>query len=539
MKSRPIGLRGISFQLCVLAAILPVGVVLAADKKPADDTVHATSHCESLMSFKASGLDVIIKKTTLIAAGPVPAIPYSAGYPGTLPAYCRVDGVIDERTGHDGKPYAIGFAIALPENWNGRFMMQGGGGLNGSVAQPIGSVAAGDKPALERGFAVITTDSGHQSNQGFDASFFADEEASLNFLYQAVGKVTQVGKQLIAAHYGHDPTHSYFMGCSTGGREAMLMTQRYPRYFDGVVAGAPAMRTSFSNLADRWVATALNQVAPKDEQGKPVTSRALSDNDRKLVIDSLLKACDGNDGVADGMIFDPAGCRFDVMKLACKGAKTDACLSTEQASAIRKGFGGPKDSRGIQVYPGFFFDTGIAEKQGIPGLLNPGGSPVGPPASDKIDIDQEALNAASPAAMMGDTAYWTQLNTFHEHGGKLIFFHGVSDPWFSAQDTLRYYQQLASDNGGIDAVRNWSRLFLVPGMGHCGGGSAALDHFDMIDPIVKWVEGNEAPDSVVATGRAFPNRSRPLCAFPQHTHYKGSGDSEKAANFECRNSSQP
>ncbi|MES1196294.1 MAG: tannase/feruloyl esterase family alpha/beta hydrolase, partial [Steroidobacter sp.] len=302
------------------------------------------------MSFKANGLDVIIKKTALIPAGPVPAIPYSAGYPGTLPAYCRVDGVIDERIGHDGKPYAIGFAIALPENWNGRFMMQGGGGLNGSVAQPLGTVAAGDKPALERGFAIITTDSGHQGAHGFDASFFADEEASLNFLYQAVGKVAQVGKQIITA-----------------------------------------MRTSFSNLADRWVATSLNQVAPKDEQGKPITSRALSDGDRKLVIDSLLKSCDANDGVADGMIFNPAGCGFDVMKLACKGPKTDACLSVEQATAIQKGFSGPKDSRGVQVYPGFFFDTGIAEKQGIPGLLNPGGSPVGPPASDKMNIDQEEL----------------------------------------------------------------------------------------------------------------------------------------------------
>ncbi|HEX2584881.1 MAG TPA: DUF6351 family protein, partial [Steroidobacteraceae bacterium] len=422
-------------------ALLPFASALAANKTT-EDKASTRTNCESLTSFKAAGLDVIVKKATQIPAGPVPAIPYSSGYPGTLPAYCRVDGVIDERIGHDGKPYAIGFAIALPENWNGRFMMQGGGGLNGSVAQPLGTVAAGDKPALERGFAVITTDSGHQSAQGFDASFFADQEASLNFLYQAVGKVAQVGKQIIAAHYGRSAAHSYFMGCSTGGREAMLMTQRYPRFFDGVVSAAPAMRTSFSNLADRWVATSLNQVAPKDEQGKPITSRALSDSDRKLVIDSLLKSCDANDGIGDGMIFNPTGCGFDVMKLACKGPKTDACLSTEQAAAIKQGFSGPKDSRGVQVYPGFFFDTGIAEKQGIPGLLNPGGSPVGPPASDKMDIDQEELNATTAAAMMGDTANWTLLNTFSEHGGKLIFFHGVSDPWFSAQDTLRYYQQL-------------------------------------------------------------------------------------------------
>ncbi len=531
MHFKSMDLRGFVVQGCALAVLLAFTHVAAAD----DSTVKGNdpSHCESLMSFKASGLDVIIKKTTSIPTGPVPAIPYSPGYPGTLPAYCRVDGVIDQRTGHDGKPYAIGFAIALPDNWNGRFMMQGGGGLNGSVAQPIGSVAAGDKPALERGFAVITTDSGHQSSNGFDGSFFADQEAALDFLYQAVGKVAEAGKQIVTAYYGRGAEHSYFMGCSTGGREAMLMTQRYPRFFDGVVAGSPAMRTSFSNLADRWVATALNQVAPKDANGKPITSRALSESDRKLVIDSLLKTCDGNDGVVDGMIFDPVHCGFDVMKLACKGQKTSECLSVKQATAIRKAFAGPKDSRGVQVYPGFWFDTGIAEKQGIPGLLNPGGSPVGPQATDKMDVDQAAQAADNAAAMMGDTAYWTELNTFHEHGGKLIFFHGVSDPWFSAQDTLRYYQQLADDNGGIDAVRQWSRLFLVPGMGHCGGGSATLDHFDMIDPIVNWVEHNEAPASVIATGHDFPGRSRPLCPYPQHAQYTGKGDSEHAENFEC------
>jgi len=151
-----------------------------------------------------------------------------------------------------------------------------------------------------------------------------------------------------------------------------------------------------------------------------------------------------------------------------------------------------------------------------------------------MDVDREAIAAANPIALMGDTANWTQLNTFVEHGGKLIFFHGVSDPWFSAQDTTRYYEQLAKDNDGPDAVSKWSRLFLVPGMGHCGGGSAALDHFDMIDPIVNWVEKNEAPIAVRATGRAFPNRSRSLCPYPQHAHYKGSGDTENAENFECR-----
>jgi hypothetical protein len=515
------------------ACVAAVSMLAATDLRAA--SVDVSKACESLTSFKAPGFDMTVTQAVTVSEGPAPATPFGPTFPGALPAYCRVDGVIDARTGQDGKPYAIGFAVALPRNWNGRFLMQGGGGLNGKVALPIGNVAAGDVPALARGFAVVTTDSGHQSSTAFDASFFADQEAAVNFLYQAVGKVAQVGKQVVMAYYGRAAAHSYFMGCSTGGREAMLMSQRYPRFFDGIVAGAPAMRTSYSNLADKWIAVSLNQVAPKDELGRPQTSRALSDSDRKLVVDSLLQACDANDGIADGMISDPMGCRFNPAELACKGPKTASCLTRDQVAALAKGFAGPKDSRGNPVYPGFWFDTGIADTQGIPGLLNPGPSPVGGPVfSTEMDVDQEARLAATANAALGDTAGWTQLDTFSGHGGKLIFFHGVSDPWFSAQETTRYYEQLAQASGGLDAVSQWSRLFLVPGMGHCGGGSAALDHFDLIDPIVNWVEKNEAPKSVLATGKAFPKRSRPLCPYPQHAHYKGSGDSEKAANFACR-----
>ena len=267
----------------------------------------APKACAALTSFKAPGFNMVIAQAVEVPEGPVPAIPFGPAFSGNLPAYCRVDGVIDPRAGRDGKPYAIGFAVAMPVNWNGRFLMQGGGGLNGNVALPIGSVAAGDVPALARGFAVVTTDSGHKSSAVFDASFLADQEATVNFLYQAVGKVAQVGKQVVLAHYGRAAAHSYFMGCSTGGREAMLMSQRYPDFFDGIIAGAPAMRTTHSNLADKWITVALNQVAPKDDQGRPQTSRALSDSDRKLVIDSVLQACDANDGVADGMISDPKG----------------------------------------------------------------------------------------------------------------------------------------------------------------------------------------------------------------------------------------
>jgi feruloyl esterase len=206
-------------------------------------------------------------------------------------------------------------------------------------------------------------------------------------------------------------------------------------------------------------------------------------------------------------------------------------------SAIEKGFAGPKDSRGKQVYPGFFYDTGIAAQGGgIPGLLNPGPSPVGgPTAATTQDVDAEAAVVDNnPVSRIGDSYNWVNLTSFSSHGGKLIFYHGVSDPWFSAKDTIDYYQRMTAANGGESKVKDWSRLFLSPGMGHCGGGSATLDTFDMLTASVSWVEKGQAPDSVTATGRAFPGRSRPLCAYPAHAQYKGQGSVEDAANFECR-----
>ena len=303
------------------------------------------------------------------------------------------------------------------------------------------------------------------------------------------------------------------------------MTQRYPRYFDGVVAGAPAMRTSFSGIGDRWVAATLNEIAPKNAQGQPVTRDALSDSDKKTVLDGLTNACDAGDGLKDGLIFNINACRFDPKVLVCKGAKTDGCLSMTQATTLEKAFGGPKDSKGRQVYPGFLFDTGIASTQGIPGLLHGGSNPVGPAFTDiGMDVDAAVDRArADPAESLSATSQWTNLNTFSGGGGKLIFWHGVSDPWFSALDTVDYYERMTKANSGPEPVRNWSRLFLAPGMGHCGGGPS-LDTFDALTAIVRWVEQGVAPESLSATGRAFPGRSRPLCAYPLHAHYKGQGN---------------
>ncbi|HWE48934.1 MAG TPA: tannase/feruloyl esterase family alpha/beta hydrolase [Bryobacteraceae bacterium] len=491
--------------------------------------------CAELSKFQMPGSNIEIARAEMVAAGPAPG--GRGGQTGpVLPTRCRVDGIIDRRTGPDGKTYGIRFAVALPENWTGQFVQQGGGGLNGTVAEPTGAQAAGEKPAVSRGIAVATSDTGHQSSGGgFDGSFMQDQQATLDFEFIAIGRLTVVAKQIIQTYYGRAPEHSYYVGCSTGGREGMLMTQRYPLYFDGVVAGSPAMRTGHSNLATRSVTVALNAIAPKDDKGKP--GPALSASDKKAVIAKLLQDCDARDGAADGMIFDALGCSFHPRELQCAGAKAEGCLSPEQVAAIEKGFAGPKDSKGRQVYPGFFYDTGIsAQGGGIPGLLNPGPSPVGgPTAATTQDVDAEAAVADNnPVGRIGDSYSWVNLNSFSSHGGKLIFYHGLSDPWFSAKDTLDYYQRMTAANGGDSKVRDFSRVFLSPGMGHCGGGTGALDTFDMLSASVEWVEKGKAPESVTATGRAFPGRSRPLCAYPAHAQYKGQGSMEDAANFECR-----
>jgi feruloyl esterase len=524
-----------TFALC--AALL--GAALAAPQARADGPPPAKS-CASMAGQTIAGL-------AIAKAEQVPAAP-----PGTVqvgftpadknavpfPAYCRIEGLIDGRTGADGKAYGLTVAIALPDDWNGRFLMMGGGGLNGNLAAPVGGVAAGDRPALARGFAVVSTDGGHKGSGGFDAAFLADQQASLDFAFNAVPTVASAAKQVVTAYYGRPISRSYFTGCSTGGREGMEAAERYPFLFDGIVTGAPAMRTSKSNLALKWAAVAFNRIAAKDPAtGKPIPGSGLSPADQQLVVDGVLKACDELDGLKDGMIFNVGACRFDPATLACKGAKADGCLSQAQVDALRTAFGGPRTASGRQVYAAHLYDTGIANKVGLPGfLLTATGGPVGspePPTSIDLDADEAVANADA-LQQLTDTYNWTNLSSFYGHGGKQLFFHGASDPWFSALDTLDYYQRLAAANGGPERLGRSSRLFLVPGMGHCGGGPATLDQFDLLTALTDWVEAGKAPDAVVATGRDFPGRSRPLCPWPLHAHYAGKGDPQSAASFECR-----
>lgn len=488
------------------------------------------SSCSGLTSFKSSGVE--ITKAVRIEAGSTEPNPWGQGHSAPLPAYCRVEGVINRRTGVDGEEFGINFALAMPDTWNGDFLMQGGGGGNGVVLPPLGLVASGSTPALLRGFAVVSTDTGHKSHRGpFDFDFMRDQQAYLDFAYLANAHVAALAKQLIAEHYGKPAHYSYFAGCSTGGREGMILSQRYPTVFDGIISGDPAMRTGLSNLAiGKWIPVAFNHIAPKDASGKPLIEQAISDADRKLIREALLKRCDAVDGVADGMISDPLACDFDPEALACKEGKSESCLSQEKAAAIKKAVGGPKTSGGVKVYPGFLYDTGITASGPIRGILSPGLGIFGPATTEMgVDVEKEALASIQPLA----DAMSTNLSSFSAKGGKLIFYHGDSDPWFSPLDTLDYYKDVATANGGLEAVSQWTQFYFVPGMAHCGGGPG-LDQFDFLGAIVNWVERGIAPQSVVATGTAFPGRSRPLCPYPKHAHYKGHGDPEDANSFECR-----
>jgi hypothetical protein len=233
-----------------LMAVTGLTVAAFAAHAPAHAQSQAQERaCAALAAWSTGAEDLAIDEARFYTSRTL------AGRPGaelTLPPHCHVAGSFERRTGVDGKEYAIGFAINMPAEWNGRFLFQGGGGLNGSIREPTGGQAAGERSALEQGFAVVATDSGHQGS-GFDGSFMADQQALLNFQFQANAKTAEVALPIVEAYYGDAPHHNYFVGCSTGGREGMIMAQRYPYLFDGIVSGAPAMRTTVSNLALRWI----------------------------------------------------------------------------------------------------------------------------------------------------------------------------------------------------------------------------------------------------------------------------------------------
>jgi pimeloyl-ACP methyl ester carboxylesterase len=460
----------------------------------------------------------------------------SVGGPGggqTLPPHCHVTGSFEHRTGIDDVEYAIGFAINLPEDWNGRFLFQGGGGLNGAVREPVGAGATGGRSALARGFAVVSTDSGH-TGSGFDSSFMADQLALLNFQFLANAKTTEVARPIVEAYYGSAPHHSYFVGCSTGGREGMIMAQRYPHLFDGIVSGAPAMRTTISNLALRWIS---NQYV---RAGVSNPREPFAAEERALIMGALMDSCDALDGLEDGLIFNRTSCDFDPRALACSAnpgrVPGQQCLVDAKAEALARAMAGPVNAAGMPVYVSFPYDSGIDDTGGLPGLLIAGGSPpVGGSGADMSsqDVDAEFMAALVANEALGATAWQFNVSTFIEAGGKQMFYHGEADPWFSANDTVRYFDAMRAANNDVAAVDQYSRLYLVPGMAHCAGGEQTVDTFDLLTPIVEWVENGNAPGAVTATGASMPGQSRLLCPYPSYAHFEG-GDAANAGDYACR-----
>jgi hypothetical protein len=535
-----------------------VSGLLCANSAVANEWPVGTKQCQAMMKKQLPG--VSISTAQRIQAGKVQldkssALTGASGDGLSLPAHCLVRGMIGEHTGADGKRYGIQFELRMPDNWQGRFMFQGGGGLDGFLGQAIGSVPSHGStatPSLNRGYAVVSMDGGHE---GRDASFAVDQQARLDYAYAAIGKVTQQAKYLIANYYNDNIRYSYFMGCSNGGREAMLAAQRYPTEFNGVVVGNPGFRLSRAAIGEAWDTQQLLSVAPKDPQGRPIFSQALTQAELSLVSKAVLAKCDDKDGLKDGIINNYPACHFDPIELQCKEGQSTNCLSAAKVSVVQNVFGGAKDSQGKALYSSWPYDSGIDAPGWRSWKLGSSVDATKPdarnivlgtdslfhyymtPAQNNADMttfnfDRDTAKIDEMSAL--NDAVATQMSTYVARGGRMVIFQGLSDPVFSAHDIQKWYEATIANtsHGDMTQQRNWSRLFMVPGMNHCGDGPA-LDNFDPLTAIEGWVEKNNAPDYMSATGKAFPGKEQPLCAYPQTAHYVG-GDSSKLTSYQCQ-----
>jgi hypothetical protein len=527
-------------------------------------------------------------QTTIITAAVLkPASPATGSGRGALPAlppHCELRGKMNERTGANGQHYAINFHMRLPTEWNGKFFFEGGGGANGNLGEALGNLQ-GQQPtnALNLGYAVVSQDSGHDNAVNNDpklngtTTFGFDEQARLDFGYNSYDQVTQAAKALIKTYYGKPPDRSYYVGCSEGGREAMMMSQRFPEYYDGILACSPGFQLPKAAIAEAWDSQAFAEVAResalKDPLGEPFINKTFSDEDLALVGSAVLSACDKLDGIEDGIVENFPACKPSVVKpklatLTCKGAKDADCLSAQQIAALEKVYGGAKNSQGQPLYANWTWDAGIGGKLG-PGY-NQGWrawklGAFNAPQNSSINTSLGSLSVSAvfmappiPVPSTGaapmeyllhfnfDTdppkifsqhfmdANSTDLSGFKKHGGKLLITHGVSDPVFSVNDTIAWVDEVNKVNKGKAA--EFVRFFAIPGMNHCSGGPAT-DRFDAFNALVNWVEKKTSPTQIIATAgpaSPWPGRTRPLCQYPSVAHYRGSGSPEDAASFTCK-----
>jgi feruloyl esterase len=496
-------------------------------------------------------------------------------------AHCVVRGAVNERTGTDGKPYAIGFEMRLPDDWNGRYFHQVNGGNDGAVVPAYGGLG-GSQPdnALARGYATLSSDSGHDAQANRDAGlvggnlFGLDPQARLDYGYAANVTLTPLAKTVIEKYYGRRPDYSYMVGCSNGGRHALVGATRLAKEFDGFLAGAPGYNLPQVGLQHAWDIQSFSQA------GSDIKA-AFSREVMRTVADGVRAQCDALDGAADGIVGALAACRqtFDLKRLTCGASGNAGCLTPQQVAALERSFAGPTDKNGRALYSRWLFDAGLSSndwrnwkvESGIPGFdgspliatlgagslaqifMTPPVTVAGTPQAliaylrgFDFDRDAQKIHAVTPAyptsAMdfMAPTDWRDpRLAELKAAGGKVIVYHGVSDGAFSVQSTIDWYERVRANNRGD--VTDTARFYPVPGMGHCGGGPST-DRFDAFGALVAWVEQGTLPGDLMASVRAenqelpaewSKTRTRPLCDWPKVARYRGTGDLESAASFVC------
>jgi feruloyl esterase len=512
-----------------LAAIL---LVLSAS--PAGAQPGSAAACTALKSQR-------LTNTTITAAEPITSgsfTPARGGPLASLPPLCRVAGVIAPT-----KQSQIQFEVWLPlEGWNGKFAGVGNGGWAGVIS--YGGLAE----QVRRGYASASTNTGHEAEPGVNAARFAYEhpERLIDFAWRAHHETAAAGKALVRAFYGKPAERAYFVGCSSGGYEGLMAAQRFPADYDGIVAGMPA------NNWTRLMAGDFDGIlAVLRESSSHLSPAALG-----LLHRAAIAACDGSDGVTDGVLEDPRQCRFDPATLVCSSSQAPGtCLTAAQVEAARRVYGGLKDPKtGAQLFPGLApgsepwwphrdpespFAIPIAHFKWLV-FADPNWDWRTFEFSDPVDyqafLDAEArfaplMNATNP-----------DLTEFRKRGGKLLQYHGWNDQLISAQNSIDYYESVIAHAGRgrdraqtIADVQSFYRLFMAPGMAHCSGGTGP-NSFDMQAALEAWVEEGRAPDRVVATRaiNGVVDRLRPLCAYPKIAVYRGTGDTNDAASFECR-----
>ena len=505
--------------------------------------------CESLMQLALPNTKITLAQSVPAGAFTPPPIPNSMPGPPPsykdVPAFCQV--VAEVSPTEDS---AIKLEVWMPAaGWNGKYQGQGNGGFAGMIGYPaLGA-------AVRRGYAAAGTDTGHS---GGDAAWAVGHpEKVIDFGYRAIHEMTLKAKAIIEAFYGDHPQHSYFASCSDGGREGLMEAQRFPQDYDGVLAGAPANFWTHLLVGTMWVvrATTLDQASYIPASKLPAIAAA------------VLAACDAQDGVADGILNDPSQCHFDPATLLCQGADSDSCLTAAQVTALEKIYAGPHDSVGNQLFPGYL--PGAEEG---PGGWTPWITGMGPGQSllfffgtqyftnmvyEQAGWDYKTFNV-DQAAKLADSKTARALNAtdpnlepFRARGGKLILYHGWGDAGIPALNSIDYYNSVAAAMGQRD-TDSFMRLFMAPGMQHCGGGPGPNSfgqgaNFPPFDPehniytaLEQWVEKGVAPSKIIAT--KYVNDSspaqgvkmtRPLCPYPQVAKYKGAGDTNEAANFVC------